>query len=202
VSYGDFTVKTVIDLLGYQVEDCAFLSSLGFTPEAPSDKLIGALELLRMAVVISSEKSRAESLVVPILSEAAVKSHVRLFSGESFDVDAKSGLTGVVDYVFAHKAPGATIVRPVLCVVEAKRAEIDTRALGQCIATMIAAQRTNNDDEPVYGCVTTGSEWQFLRLSGKRADVEETLHYENELPVLLGILHAFLRRAEVATSSG
>jgi hypothetical protein len=60
---------------------------------------------------------------------------------------------------------------------------------------MIAAQRSNGDDAPVYGCVTTGSEWQFLRLSDKVAEVEPTLYFENALPALLGILLAFLRRA-------
>lgn len=195
MAYRDFTVKKVVDLLGYQVHPRPFVASLGFTPETPSDALLGAIDLLRRGLVFHSEKSRAESLIAPILSEAAVKSHTRVFSGESFDIDPKSGLVGVVDFVFSCEAAAETIVRPVFCIVEAKRADIDTRAFGQCIATMIAAQRLNGDNEPVYGCVTTGNVWQFVRLVDKLAEIEPTSYYEKELPALLGIFRAFLRRA-------
>lgn len=194
MSYGDFTVRKVVDVLGYQVEERPFLDALGFVPEPPSDALLAAIGLLKV-MVLHSELSRDVSLVGPVLAEAATKSHTRLFAGEVLDVDDKAGLTGVVDFILAAGSlPGATIVRPILCLVEAKRAEIDTRALGQCIASMIAAQRTNGDDEPVYGCVTTGADWQFIRLKGKLAEVEPKPRFENELPAVLGILLAFLRR--------
>ena len=73
MSYKDFTVRKVIDGLGYQVKEQAFLSSMKIVPEPPSEKLQGAVELLRKALVFSSEKSRSESLIAPILSEAATR---------------------------------------------------------------------------------------------------------------------------------
>jgi hypothetical protein len=202
VSYQHFTVKKVMDLLGYDVKETPFLGSLGFVSQAPSEALLGAVGLLRKALVFHSEKSRSEALVAPVLSEAAVRSGTRLFSGESFDIDTESGLVGLVDFLFAREAPGVTIVEPVLCIVEAKKADIDTHALGQCIATMIAAQRYNESADTVYGCVTTGNDWQFLRLSGKRVDVDPTFYYEKELPAILGILLHFLRHTEVAQERG
>jgi hypothetical protein len=195
VSYQHFTVKRVMDLLGNDVRESPFLASSGITPEPPSDTLVSAVGMLRRALVLHSEKSRSEAIVAPILSEAALKSGTRLFSGESFDVDVDSGLVGLVDFLFAQEAPGVTIVKPVLCIVEAKKADIDTHALGQCIATMIAAQRYNENAATVYGCVTTGNDWQFLRLSDKQVDVDPTFRYENDLPAILGILLSFLRRA-------
>lgn len=195
MSYQHFTVKKVMDLLGYEVVESAFLATLPLVPEVPSDKLVGAIDLLRKALVFHSEKSRSEALIAPILSEVALKSGTRLFSGESFDIDSESGLVGLVDFLFAKEAPGATIVRPVLCIAEAKRADIDTHAYGQCIATMIAAQRYNGEPDVVYGCVTTGNEWQFMRLSDRRVEIDPTFYYEKEMPAILGILLYFLRRA-------
>jgi hypothetical protein len=186
MSYGDFDVRKVIDVLGFQVEEQGFLGDVA--PVSPGPKLTAALELLRGALVLGSEKSRSEMLIAPILSEAASRTHTRLFSGESFDVDAKSGLNGVVDFLFARKAPGKTIVDPVLCTVEAKKADIDSHAFGQCMATMIAAQRFNREAHTVYGCVTTGSDWQFLRLRATLIEIDPGLYYERDLGMLLGIL--------------
>jgi hypothetical protein len=39
----------------------------------------------------------------------------------------------------------------------------------------------------IYGCVTTGTDWQFLKLEGQLVTLEENLKYINELPQLLGI---------------
>jgi hypothetical protein len=190
MSYGDFDVRKIIETFGYRVEEAPFTGEV--RPEPPSPRLLGALDLLRGALVLGSEKSRSESLIAPILSEAAVRSHTRLFSGESFDVDVARGLCGQVDFLFARKAPGKTIVDPVLCLVEAKKADIDSRAYGQCIATMIAAQRFHKEPHPVYGSVTTGNDWQFLRLSGDLVEIDPTLYYERDTATILGILLSFL----------
>lgn len=162
-------------------------------PEPPSPKLVAALDLLRSALGLGSEKSRSESLIAPILSEATVRTHTRLFSGEVFDVDAPSGLSGVVDFLFARKSPGKTIVDPVLCTVEAKEADIDSNAFGQCMATMIATQRFNRQPRSVHGCVTTGSDWQFLRLREGLVEIDPTLYYEHDLETHLELLLTCLR---------
>ena len=42
--------------------------------------------------------------------------------------------------------------------------------MGQCVAAMVGADRYNRREgaphDPIYGCVTTGTAWRFLRLSG------------------------------------
>jgi hypothetical protein len=49
-----------------------------------------------------------------------------------------------------------------------------------------------NGERPahLYGCVTTGREWQFLRLDAveKRATIEFSPYLINDLPALLGVL--------------
>lgn len=190
MSYKDFDVKKVIKSLGIRVREAAFIAKV--VPQSPSPDLLGALRLLRGALVLTSEKARSEILIAPILGEAALKSGTHIFSGENFDVDPANGLTGFVDFLFTREAPGKSIVDPVLCIVEAKRSEIDAQALGQCMATMVAAQRFNQSDQVVFGCVTTGTDWQFLRLTSAVVEIDPTLFYEAQLPVLLGILVSFL----------
>ena len=62
---------------------------------------------------------------------------------------------------------------PVVVVIEAKQENIKL-GLGQCAATMVAAQRFNAqralDIPTVYGSVTTGTAWRFLKLNWHCAD--------------------------------
>lgn len=190
MSYKEFDVKKVMTKLGAQVREVPFIGEV--EPQSPSADLVAALRLLRSALVLTSEKARSEILIAPILGEAAHKSGTHVFSGEEFDVDPANGLAGFVDFLFTREAPAKTIIDPVLCIAEAKRAEINGQALGQCMATMIAAQRFNQTDHIVYGCVTTGTDWQFLRLTGTLIEIDPTLYYEAQLPLILGILASFL----------
>jgi|HubBroStandDraft_1064217.scaffolds.fasta_scaffold407062_1 hypothetical protein len=185
MSYQHFNVRKIIDVLGYRVRDQQFINQERL--EEPSADLRSALRLLGSAVVFSSEKARSEAVVAPVLSEVANKTQTRLFSGETFDVDSDQGLSGVVDFMFARSAPGKTVVDPVLCLVEAKKADIDSNALGQCMAEMIAAQRFNRQKGPIYGCVTTGYEWQFLRLNDDLIEIDPQIYFEDRLPTILGI---------------
>jgi hypothetical protein len=61
--------------------------------------------------------------------------------------------------------------------LEAKRGDIEL-GLGQCVAQMVGARLFNEHAavpaEPVFGIVTTGEVWQFLRLAGATV----TLHRE------------------------
>lgn len=88
------------------------------------------------------------------------------------------------------------VTRPVLTIVEAKNESIPT-ALGQCIATMIAARLFNeqekNPTDPVYGAVTTGTDWKFLKLKGQTAFIDVSDYYIKEINKILGILVSTLQ---------
>ena len=84
--------------------------------------------------------------------------------------------------------------RKELLLAEAKRADIDSQAFGQCIATMVAAQRFNQTQvAPIFGCVTTGHDWQFLRLHEDVAIIDPQLYFQDRLDLILGILVSFLK---------
>ena len=64
---------------------------------------------------------------------------------------------------------------PVIAVVEAKNENI-AAGLGQCMAQMVAAQMFNqkkkNPVSQIFGVVTTGSSWKFMRLEGNIIEVD------------------------------
>ncbi len=83
--------------------------------------------------------------------------------------------------------------------VEAKKNDVEA-GLGQCIAQMVAAKRFNEQAgraaAPVYGCVTTGETWQFLRLEEPAALLDRGRCYLDNVASILARLLALVRDAE------
>jgi hypothetical protein len=164
----------------------------------PSEWLIETLKIsLRLARSSSSEKARSEFIVAPILLEMERRNYEEfsIFSGERLDVDEERGLKGECDFILSKGPISSTIQAPIFSMVEAKKNDIK-EGLGQCIAQMIGAQlfnqKENNDIEVIYGCVTTGEDWQFLRLEGQTIDMDENRYYINELGRLLWIFQSII----------
>jgi hypothetical protein len=68
---------------------------------------------------------------------------------------------------------------------------------GQCIAEMIAAQRFNEGSvqeiNTIYGTVTTGNIWTFLKLEGKTVTIDLNDYLLLPVERLLGILAWMMR---------
>jgi hypothetical protein len=164
---------------------------------APTDFLLQALHRgSSLASAIGTEKARSEMIVTPLLLELKTTvPHISLFSGIDLNVDAAAGLTGVCDYLLSRNAVQTMLTAPVVAVVEAKRDDIH-EGLGQCIAEMVAAQRFNeqegNDIPAVYGAVTTGTIWTFLRLRAQTVTLDLQEYHITQPGKLLGILHAMV----------
>ncbi len=142
------------------------------SPITPDPILTGFLDKTRaLATVTGSEKARSELLVAPLLVEVRELLHreISLFSGEDFTVDASVGLNGVCDFLISRSPELYSIESPVMVLVEAKKADLKL-GVPQCMAEMVAAIRFNaeNNDpiKTVYGCVTSGTQWRFLKLEG------------------------------------
>lgn len=62
-----------------------------------------------------------------------------------------------------------------MIIIKAKKADLKS-GLGQCIASMIAAQRFNeakNRSIPtIYGSVSNGSQWRFIQLQGSIVTID------------------------------
>jgi hypothetical protein len=53
----------------------------------------------------------------------------------------------------------------------------------------------NHDENPinaVYGCVTTGECWQFLKLTDRTVIIDDDRYYINQIEKIIGCLQAVL----------
>lgn len=140
-----------------------------------------------------TEFSRSIWMVGPLLGDFwwRYEGRITLIGGAEFPMDLGDGLTGVVDFVIGLAPQQTRVVAPILVIFEAKRDSIPD-GLAQCIAGMVAAQRYNHRSgtplDPIYGCVTTGSQWKFFKLSGTTLTQDLTEYQYGEASKLLGIL--------------
>ena len=154
-----------------------------------------------LALAIGTEKARSELLIMPVLIETHRQLHYgfSLFSGIEFNVDSERGLRGTCDYLLSLSPEQLTIEAPVVVVVEAKNENMK-QGINQCIAEMVAAQLFNqerhNTIETVYGVVTTGSAWKFLRLVETVVYIDRAEYYIKEVERIVGILVAMIQAAK------
>src|SRR5207249_9683112 len=108
-------------------------------------------------------------------------------------------LVGECDFILAMGPPVPPLRAPIVTIVEAKKNDVEG-GLGQCIAEMVAARRFNEEagrsGAPIFGCVTTGETWQFLRLAEPSALLDRTRYYLDNVGGILGVLQAIVREAQ------
>ncbi len=146
-----------------------------------------------LAVTLGTKKVRSELIIAPLLFEfrELLDRKVSFFSGADFSVDLESGLNGVCDFLLTRSASEVNIEAPAIIIIEAKRGELNA-GWGQCAAEMIAAQKFNQTNEretpSIYGSVTTGTMWQFLKLTGQVLTIDVTEYPLDPVERILGIL--------------
>ncbi len=161
---------------------------------APTDYLnITLAEHLPLVTAINTEKARSELVIMPVMIEIRryLKYQISIFSGSEFNVDAEQGLEGRCDFILCKSQEQYDITSPVVTIVEAKNESIKS-GLGQCIATMIAAklfnQQQENSIDEIYGVVTTGTDWKFLKLCDSTIFIDKKDYFIKEVDKILGIL--------------
>lgn len=196
MAYSDFSLVEVKRAFGLVEISADLFAEVGDVE--PSHWLQETLRYsLKLALSSSSEKARSEFIVAPILLELERRNPEKLaiYSGENLDVDAEKGLKGACDFILAKGPVSLTMQAPIVSIVEAKKSDIKG-GLGQCIAQMLGSQQFNQlEDNPiacVYGCVTTGEDWQFLTLKDTDVMIDAKRYYINELEKLLGILQSIV----------
>lgn len=193
MAYSDFSLTKFKKNFNITIKEEADLFAT-VEPIEISEKLTNTLEeTTELALAINTEKARSEMIITPILLEVRRKANykISLFSGTDFNVDIERGLNGYCDFVISRSREQLTINAPVLIIVEAKNENIKG-GLGQCAAAMLAAQLFNeqegNEIKTIYGAVTTGDIWKFLKLEGTDIFIDLNNYYIQELNKILGIL--------------
>ncbi len=193
MSYGEFTLDQIINQFSLHIQERVELFP-AVQPITPTSLLQETLaENIPLALEIDTEKARSEMIVTPILIELRkhFKRQISLFSGIEFNVDPSQGLNGRCDFIISHSPYQLSLSAPVVTIVEAKN---DNLKLGipQCFAAMIAAQlfneRKNNPMLSIYGVVTTGSLWKFLKLAEQTLFVEGKEVFIGQIESILGVL--------------
>jgi len=170
IAYSDLTLSKFKNNFDIYVEEADDLFA-DVEPLEPSDKLKSDLkETTELALAINTEKARSEMIITPILLEIRRRANyqISLFSGTNFDVDIEQGLNGYCDFIISRSKEQLLINAPVIIIIEAKNENIKN-GLGQCAGAMLAAkifnnQQQNTDIQTIYGAVTTGDIWKFMKL--------------------------------------
>ena len=159
-----------------------------------SDHLkITLTENLPLSRSINTEKAYSELIIMPILVELRrITNHrISLFSGIELNVDPARKLKGICDFILSQSPEQVVLKAPVFMLVEAKKGDINA-AFGQCAGEMLAAQmfneRRGQKIKKIYGAVTSGTLWKFLRLEKDLLEIDATDYHISDVEKILGIL--------------
>ena len=199
MAYSDFKLSEIIQKFELTLNEVSGL--FGDVLEEESSDLLTIIlkENVDLAVSINTEKARSEMIISPILLEVRRKlnNEISLFSGVDFNVDNQQGLNGFCDFLISLSKEQLFVRAPVITLVESKNENLKS-GLAQCIAEMLAAQLFNeqkqNQIKIVYGAVTIGTIWQFLKLEDKVVSIDLTEYYIKDVKKILGILISAIRQ--------
>jgi hypothetical protein len=192
MSYKSFSFKQLKEQFGLQQSISSIFPTADIIPLEPSEWLRKTLEI-GSNTALTTEKERSERIISPILLESRERNNRQfsIFSGSLFDVDISQGLNGECDFLLSCVPFDFEIQVPVFALIEAKRGEIEP-GLPQCAAQMVAAKlfndRENNSIPKIFGCVTTGDVWRFLKLADNNLTIDADIYYLDRVPVILGVL--------------
>ena len=193
MAFSDFDLRTAVDTFGLREKRDVNLFP-DVAPIEPSDHLrVWLDEFAPVAIAVNSEMARREFITGPLLTEAKRRAAgpVHVFPGMAFDADKARGLNGSCDYIISRSDEFYYLRSPLAAVVEAKREDL-IAGLGQCAAAMIGMRIFNERDgtpfPALYGCVSSGTNWRFLRLEGDVLFIDRREYYIAEAAILIGIL--------------
>jgi hypothetical protein len=201
MAYSDFALDTVIRQFQLTQKRTSLFSQS--EPVSISTWLQRSLQYgTKLALSSGSEKARSEFILAPILLELEQMfgDEIAIYSGKNLDADREKGLVGECDFIISIGEQALTIQMPILAIVEAKKADIEL-GLGQCVAQMLGAQVFNASqtgdrlDIKIYGCVTTGEDWQFLKLDEKILYIDSDRYYINQTEKILGCLQSIIKQS-------
>lgn len=156
---------------------------------------------LQQKLPINSEKAKSEFIIAPILTDIWEQSGERfsIHSGINLDADSEQGLNGECDFILSADAEKSYFLKsPIFTIVEAKRDDF-LGGVPQCAAQMLGATYFNNLDGKelniIYGCVTDGTEWLFLKLENKTLFIDDKTYFTKDLEILLGVFNFIINES-------
>ncbi len=199
MSYKDFTIKKTQDVFQIEIVEMPGIFA-GTNEKTISRHLADTLkENIPLATSINTEKARSELIISPILVELRriFDRKISLFSGIELNVDKEKELNGFCDFIISLSPEQLFLKAPILTLVEAENENI-MGGLGQCIAEMIASKIFNenegNTKNNIYGVITSGSIWKFLKLANNEVHIDLDDYGIKELGKIMGILSSMVEQ--------
>jgi hypothetical protein len=191
-SYSKFNYEDLKGL-GLRTVVVDLFDGVQISPVEPSKWLVEAIE--RGAdFSLNTEKAKSEFIIAPVLNELYQnnKTVFAVYSGFNFNVDVEKGLQGFCDFLLAKLPLNIVPDTPIIAVVEAKLNDVITSAVPQCAAEMYATRLWNEKQgaeiQTIYGTVTTGDKWLFLRYKNEDIiEVDKVSYTLKDLSELLGV---------------
>ena len=204
MAYSDFTLTKLEKKFGITHQSKLLFEILEDKMIVPSAHLLEDLDFASKMPAFS-EKAKSELLIMPILKEfyRTNQDKLTIFSGYSFDVDAKNDLNGVCDYLLSAFPHLLEIKSPVFCLVEAKNRGVE-EGFGQCAAEMYAASLFNEENKQpltsIYGVVTNGYEWVFMKYEAKNVIIDQKRYFLSDVKAILYILEKIINESYLQVS--
>jgi len=127
------------------------------------EDFLSTYDQLRRLVNLTNEMAIREFLISPIIFELVKRFEVKVDIESSVYYSAV--LRGNIDYILSKKSN--------FIAIEAKNADMN-RGLNQLLVELIALDKLmDKDDHPLYGVVTTGTEWNFSVLDRKNKRITQ-----------------------------
>jgi hypothetical protein len=197
--YSNFTIKKVQKEFSVEIIEKTDLFS-GIDSREIGNHLQETLsDNVSLAVSINTEKARSELIIAPVLVEIRkiFDKKISFFSGIELNVDKERDLTGFCDFIISKSPEQLFLNTPVITVVEAKNENI-MNGLGQCAAEMIASRIFNEQEgttlSKIYGVVTSGNIWKFLKLEDNKIHIDLDDYSIKEVSKVVGILCSMIEQ--------
>jgi hypothetical protein len=200
MSYSNFTIKQVQEDFNLEIVEKLGIFSKIEPSEISEYFAITLEENIPLAISINTEKARSELLISNVLIEIRKNfdRKISFFSGIEFNIDKEKNLNGFCDFIISLSSEQLFIKSPIITLVEAKNENIMS-GLGQCVAEMIAARMFNekegNKVPIIYGLITTGIFWRFLKLKDNTIHIDLRDYSIQDNPGrIIGILSAMVKQ--------
>jgi hypothetical protein len=196
MAYRKFKLAELESKFGIQNRLIDWLDLSTIAPIQPSDFLQMAMKKANIAP-LSTEKALSERVISPIMTEIFELNlgTIQLFSGEIINVDESQGLNGEIDFLFNFRPYSATPETPIFSITESKIGMLNkawAQAAAQMLGVSILNQKQNHPLEIVFGGVTDGNSWQFMKLEHKIVHIHPTVIPLAHLPLILGVFQYFI----------
>ena len=190
--YGELRFEELAGRFGVEFDRCRLFQD---APSLVSPSWLGDYLRRGLQQSVRTASAAGSYRIAPILLCCAefLDGCCSIFSDVDLTVDEPSGLSGKCEYLLQASVPLTSQFSPTMTIV----VDIDGdpgASWTKCVAQMIGMIRYSKVPvDEVFGCVTSGHDWQFMRLRGSKCTFDNDLYFLSQTDKILGILVTILK---------